>query len=36
MSLFLASDHFGFPLKVIAEHLSQKGVEFEDLGELRR
>ena len=33
MSLFLASDHFGFPLKkVIAEHLHKKGVEFEDLG----
>jgi ribose 5-phosphate isomerase B len=33
MPLFLASDHFGYPLKkVIADHLKEKGVDFEDLG----
>ncbi|NLJ38439.1 MAG: RpiB/LacA/LacB family sugar-phosphate isomerase, partial [Candidatus Atribacteria bacterium] len=33
MSLFLASDHFGYPLKkVIADYLLEKGVEFEDFG----
>ena len=33
MSLFLASDHFGYPLKkVIADHLRERGVDFEDLG----
>lgn len=33
MYLFIASDHFGYPLKkVVVEHLREKKVEFEDLG----
>ncbi|MDK2896720.1 MAG: ribose 5-phosphate isomerase [Candidatus Atribacteria bacterium] len=33
MYLFIASDHFGYPLKkVIVEHLREKKIEFEDLG----
>ncbi|MCX6090644.1 MAG: ribose 5-phosphate isomerase B [Atribacterota bacterium] len=33
MFLFLASDHFGYPLKkVIADHIQEKGIDFTDLG----
>lgn len=33
MYLAIASDHFGYPLKVVlVEHLRSKSVEFEDLG----
>ncbi len=33
MYLVIASDHFGYPLKqVIADHLKEKNVEFEDIG----
>lgn len=33
MYLFIASDHFGYPLKAsIVDHLKARGVDFEDLG----
>ncbi|HSV30423.1 MAG TPA: ribose 5-phosphate isomerase B [Atribacteraceae bacterium] len=33
MYLFIASDHFGYPLKkVLVDHLREKNVEFADLG----